>query len=173
MVITGGDIYAVSSDDAINSGENLIIGGGRVCAWSTGNDGIDANTEENHKLYIIGGTLVAIGGLENGAHLSQACWSASWSNRTWYALYADGQPVFAFQTPDRGGNTLVVSTSGTTTLQSGVTASGGTALFDGMGIVGGSASGGRDVDISAYSGGVGMGGPGMGGPGGGGPGGWR
>ena len=198
MVITGGDIYAVSSDDAINSGENLIIGGGRVCAWSTGNDGIDANgdcyiqggivyaigsgspevaidanTEENHKLYIIGGTLVAIGGLENGAHLSQACWSASWSNRTWYALYADGQPVFAFQTPDRGGNTLVVSTSGTTTLQSGVTASGGTALFDGMGIVGGSVSGGRDVDISAYSGGVGMGGPGMGGPGGGGPGGWR
>jgi hypothetical protein len=198
MVITGGDIYAVSSDDAINSGENLIIGGGRVCAWSTGNDGIDANgdcyiqggivyaigsgspevaidanTEENHKLYIIGGTLVAIGGLENGAHLSQACWSASWSNRTWYALYADGQPVFAFQTPDRGGNTLVVSTSGTTTLQSGVTASGGTSLFDGMGIVGGSVSGGREVDLSAYSGGVGMGGPGMGGPGGGGPGGWR
>lgn len=196
MVITGGDIYAVSSDDAINAGGNLIISGGRLCAWSTGNDGIDANgdcyiqgglvyaigsgspevaidanTEEGHKLYVIGGTLVALGGLENGAHRSQACYAADWSTGKWYALYADGQPLFAFKTPSAGGNGLVVSTAGTPSLKVGVSVSGGSTLFEGMGTVGGSLSGGTDVDLSAYTGGTGMGGPGMGGPGMGGPGG--
>ena len=201
MVITGGDIYAASSDDAINSGGDLIIGGGRVCAWSTGNDGIDANgdcyiqggliyaigsgspevaidanTEDRHKLYVIGGTLVALGGLENGAYRSQACYAADWGSGKWYALYADGQPLFAFKTPSAGGNGLVVSTAGTPSLKVGVSVSGGSTLFEGMGTVGGSISGGTDVDLSAYTGGTGMGGPGMGWPGmggpGGGPGGW-
>ena len=201
MVISGGDIYAVSSDDAINSGGNMIVNGGRICAWSTGNDGIDANgncyiqgglvyaigsgapevaidanTEDGYKLYVIGGTLVAIGGLENGAHRSQACYAANWSTGKWYALYADGQPLFAFKTPSAGGNTLVVSTAGTPSLKVGVSVSGGSTLFEGMGTAGGSISGGTDVDLSAYTGGAGMGAPGMGGPGmggpGGGPGGW-
>ena len=64
---------------------------------------------------------------------------------------------------------MVVSTGGTTTLKSGVTAS-GTKFFGGMGAT--AATGGSDVTLSAYSGGGGMGpggmGPGgMGGPGGG------
>ena len=190
LVITGGEVYGISSDDAINAGGNLIVNGGRVCAWSTGNDGIDANgncyiqggivyaigsgtpevaidanTEGGFKLYVIGGTLVAVGGLENGANLSQACYQANWSKNTWYALYADDKPVFAFKTPERGGNSLVVSTSGTPALKSGVSASGGTSLFDGLGAVDGSVSGGSTVSLSAYSGG-------MGGPGGGAPRGW-
>ena len=196
MVITGGEVYATSSDDAVNSGGNMIIGGGQVCAWSTGNDGIDANgncyiqgglvyavgsgtpevavdanTEGGFKLYVIGGTLVAIGGLENGAHLSQACYGANWNKDTWYALYIENDPVFAFKTPSRGGNTLVVSVPGTPTLKSGVTVSGGVSLFDGVGAQGFSDSGGSTVTLSAYKAGNGMGGPG--GPGGfGGPGGW-
>ncbi len=189
MVITGGEVYGNSSDDAINAGGNLIVNGGRVCAWSTGNDGIDANgncyiqggivyavgsgtpevaidanTEGGFKLYVIGGTLIAVGGLENGANLSQACYQANWSQSTWYALYADDKPAFAFKTPERGGNSLVVSTSGTPALKSGVSVSGGTSLFDGLGAVDGSVSGGSTVSLSAYSGG-------MGGPGGG-PRGW-
>ncbi|MBR6876085.1 MAG: carbohydrate-binding domain-containing protein [Bacteroidales bacterium] len=194
LIVTGGDVYATSSDDAINSGSNMILGGGRVCAISTGNDGldangncyiqgalvyavgsgtpevaVDANTEEGKKLYVISGTLVALGGLEGGASLSQACYAANGNASTWYGLYQDGALALAFQTPSRGGNTLVVSTGGTTTLKSGVTAS-GTKIFGGMGAT--AAIGGSDVTLSTYSGGGGMGpggmGPGgMGGPGGG------
>ena len=189
LIITGGDVYATSSDDAINSGSDMILGGGRVCAISTGNDGldangncyiqgalvyavgsgspevaVDANTEEGKKLYVISGTLVALGGLEGGANLSQACYAANWNASTWYGLYQDGALALAFQTPSRGGNTMVVSTGGTTTLKSGVTAS-GTKIFGGMGAT--AATGGSDVTLSAYSGGGGMGPGGMGGPGGG------
>lgn len=185
LVITGGDICATSSDDAINAGSNLYIDGGRVFAWSTGNDGIDANgncyiqggivyaigagapevavdanTEGGYKLYVIGGTLVAIGGLENGAYRSQACYSASAAKNTWMGLYADGQLAFAFKTPSNDCS-LVVSTAGTPTLKSGVTVSGDT-FFQEMGAA--SATGGADVALSAYSGGNGMTGPG--GPGG-------
>lgn len=192
LIVTGGDVYATSSDDAINSGSNMILGGGRVCAISTGNDGIDtngncyiqgalvyavgsgtpevavdANTEDGYKLYVISGTLVAIGGLEGGAHLSQACYSANWNANTWYGLYQDGALALAFQAPSRGGNTLVVSTGSTTTLKSGVTAS-GTKIFGGMGAT--AASGGSDVTLSAYTAAGGMGGPGGGGWPGGGPG---
>jgi hypothetical protein len=192
LIITGGDIYATSSDDAINSGSHMILGGGRVCAISTGNDGldangncyiqgalvyavgsgtpevaVDANTEGGFKLYVISGTLVAVGGLEGGAHLCQACYSASWNANTWYGLYQDGALALAFQAPSRGGNTLVVSTGGTTTLKSGVSVS-GTKIFGGVGAT--AASGGSDVTLSAYTAAGGMGGPG--GPGGG-PGFWR
>ena len=60
----------------------------------------------------------------------------------------------------------MVSTGGTTTLKSGVTAS-GTKIFGGMGAT--AATGGSDVTLSAYTAAGGMGGPGggMGGPGGG------
>jgi hypothetical protein len=192
LIITGGDVYATSSDDAINSGSHMILGGGRVCAISTGNDGldangncyiqgalvyavgsgtpevaVDANTEDGYKLYVISGTLVAIGGLEGGANLTQACYSANWSANTWYGLYQDGALALAFQTPSRGGNTLVVSTGGATTLKSGVTAS-GTKIFGGMGAT--AASGGSSVTLSSYTAAGGMGGPG--GPGVG-PGFWR
>ena len=188
LIVTGGDVYATSSDDAINSGSDMILGGGRVCAISTGNDGldangncyiqgalvyavgsgtpevaVDANTEEGKKLYVISGTLVALGGLEGGASLSQACYSANWNANTWYGLYQDGALALAFQAPSRGGNTMVVSTGGTTTLKSSVSAS-GTKIFGGMGAT--AATGGSDVTLSAYSGG-GMGPGGMGGPGGG------
>lgn len=189
--INGGTVYSQSADDAINSGGDLIISGGYVCAYSTGNDGIDANgncylkgglvyaigarspevavdanTEQQKKLYVTGGTIVAIGGLESGSSLTQSCYSASsWSKSTWYALTV-GDNVFAFKTPSSGGTTLVVSGASTPTLQSGVTAS-GTAIFNGMGYYPASASGGTSVTISSYSGGnSGGGGPGGGGGGG-------
>ena len=193
LTISGGKVYAQASDDAINSGGDLTISGGCVCAYSTGNDGIDANgncyirggvvyaigasspevaidanTEERKQLYVQGGTIVAIGGLESGSSLTQACYSASsWSKNTWYALTV-GEEVFAFKTPSSGGTTLVVSGATTPTLQSGVTA-GGTAIFNGMGYYPATATGGSNVSLSSYTGGNGGGG----GPGGGGrPGGW-
>ena len=196
IAISGGQVYAQANDDAINAGGDLTISGGYVMAYSTGNDGIDANgncyiqgglvyaigasspevaidanSEEQKQLYMQGGTLVAIGGLESGASLSQSCYSASsWSKSTWYALTV-GSQVFAFKTPSSGGTTLVVSGASTPTLTSGVSAS-GTSIFNGMGYYPASASGGSSVTLSSYSGNSG-GGPGGGGNpgGGGGPGG--
>ena len=197
ITISGGHVYAQSSDDAINAGGDLTVSGGMVMAYSTGNDGLDANgnmyikgglvyaicsggaevaldanTEGGKKLYVQGGTIVAIGSLESGASLSQSCYQASsWSKNTWYALTV-GDEVFAFKTPSSGGSGMVVSGASTPTLKSGVTAS-GTAIFNGMGYYPASVSGGSSVSLSSYSGGNSGGGPGGGGPGGGGPGGWH
>ncbi|MBQ8464317.1 MAG: carbohydrate-binding domain-containing protein [Prevotella sp.] len=194
--ITGGIIYATSKDDAINSASTFTISGGYVMGYSTGNDaldangnfyikggvvyaigasqpelGIDANTEGGYKLYVSGGTIIAIGGLESGASLTQSCYStSSWNRNTNYAMTVGGQTV-CFKTPSSGGTTLVVSGSSQPTLKSGVTVSGGTQYFDGMLTLGATASGGSSVTLSSYS--SGNSGPGGGGPGGGGGGhGW-
>ena len=194
LLIGGGTVYAQSSDDAINSAKMTAITGGQVCAYSTGNDGldangnlyieggvvyaigsggaevaIDANTEGGYKLYVNGGTLFAIGGLENGASLSQACYQASsWTKNTWYALTV-GNETYCFKTPSSGGTGLVVSGASQPSLYAGVTPAEGTAIWNGMGVTGGSASGGTSVSLSSYSGGNGMG---PGGNPGGRPGGW-
>ena len=186
MNFTDGVVYAQSSDDAINSAKDMTITGGSVCAYSTGNDGmdangnlyikgglvytigtsspevgIDANTEGGYKLYLTGGTIIAIGGLENGSSLSQNCYSASsWSKNTWYSITVGGT-THAFKTPSNGGSGLVVSGASQHTVQSGVTASGGDNVWNGMGVLDCSVSGGQTVSLSAYSGG--QGGPGGGG----------
>ncbi|MBQ2190535.1 MAG: carbohydrate-binding domain-containing protein, partial [Paludibacteraceae bacterium] len=201
--ITGGEIAVNAYDDAINSASTLTISGVLVYARATNNDGIDANgncyiqgglvyaigasspevaidanTEGGYKLYVTGGTIVAIGGLESGASLSQSCYSTgsssggggrpggggsssgSWSKNTWYALTV-GNNVFAFKTPSSGGSTMVVSGASTPTLKSGITA-GGTAIFDGVGYYPATVSGGSSVTLSSYSSSSG-GGPGGGG----------
>jgi hypothetical protein len=142
-----------TGNDGIDANGNCYIKGGIVYAIGTTSPevAIDANTEQQKKLYVSGGTLVAIGGLESGSSLTQTCKSASsWSKNTWYALYKDGEAVFAFQTPASGGTQLVVSTAGTASLKSGVTAS-GTAIFNGMGYYNPSVSSGSSVSLSSYS----------------------
>lgn len=124
---------------------------------------IDANSEQQKKFYFTGGTLVAIGSLESGSSLSQTCYkSSSWSKNTWYALYNGSNVALAFKTPSSGGTTLIVSTSGSTALKSGVSVSGGTEYFGGMGNIGGTVSGGTSVSLSTYSSGSQGGGPGGG-----------
>lgn len=180
ITITGGQVCATASDDAINSASDFTISGGQVMGYSIGNDGldangnfyikgglvyaigktspelgIDANTEGGKKLYVSGGTIVAIGGLESGASLTQSCYSASsWSKNTWYTL-TNGNETFAFKTPSSGGTTLVVSASAKPTVKSGVSVSGGTSIFGGMGYVNPSVSGGSSVSLSNYTGGGG------------------
>lgn len=185
ITISDGVVYSYSaSDDAINSGSTFTISGGYVCAYAPNNDGmdangnfyitggvvyaigartpevaIDANTEEGYKLYVQGGMLVAIGGLERGSSLTQSCYSAnSWTPNTWYALTV-GSEIYAFKTPASGGTPLVVSGASTPTLKSGVSVSGGNTLFNGMFVEDGSVSGGTAVSLSSYTGGSG-GGPG-------------
>jgi major membrane immunogen (membrane-anchored lipoprotein) len=108
LSVTGGEVASYAYDDAINSKGNMTISGGYVYAHGQHNDGIDANgncyikggtvyaicsgspevaidanTEGGYKLYLTGGTVVAIGGLENGSQLSQSCYqTSSWSPNT-------------------------------------------------------------------------------------------
>ena len=205
--ITDGHVTVNAYDDAINSGGDLTISGGYVFACATNNDGIDANgncyikggivyavgsgapevaidanSEKQKKLYIMGGTLVAVGGLESGASISggTCMYTTSWTGGSWYALYNGSDLALAFKTPASsssgmsggpggggfggpggpggpggGGSSqqLVVYTSSTPSLQSGVTVSGGKEYFSGMANVDGTVSGGSTVTLSNYSGG--------------------
>ena len=184
--VTGGEIAVTAYDDAINAAQDITISDGRIYARATNNDGldangnlyvkgglvyavgtsspevaIDANSEEQKKLYLTGGTLIAIGGLESGASLSQTCYSSSsWSKNVWYAM-TYGSNTIAFKTPSSGGTTLVVSAASTPTLKSGVTVSGGTGIFDDKCYLNATVSGGSNVSLSEYTGGSGPGpGPG-------------
>ena len=180
LTITGGQVYSQSSDDAINSASTMTITGGVVCAYSTGNDGldangncyiqggliyaigknspemaIDANTEGGYKLFIQGGTIIAIGSLENGAQLTQACYQASsWTKNVWYSITV-GDDTYAFKTPSSGGTKLVVSGAVQPTVKSSVTVSGGTEMCNGMLVAGPEVSGGNNVNLSNYSSGGG------------------
>ncbi len=170
LTISGGYVYARSTgNDGIDANGNCYIKGGLVYAIGTTSPevAIDANSEEQKKLYVTGGTIVAIGGLESGSSLTQSCYStSSWSKNTWYALTV-GSETFAFQTPSSGGSTLVVSGASQPTLKSGVTVSSGTKIFDGVGYTDATVTGGSNVNLSSYTGG------GSGPGGGGGPGGWH
>lgn len=191
MNISGGEVASYAYDDAINSKSDMTITGGYVYAQGKNNDGldangniyikggliyaicsgspevaIDANTEGGKKLYLTGGTVVAVGGLENGSSLSQSCYQASsWSKNTWYTMTYDSN-TFSFKTPSSGGSGLVVSSAATPTLSSGTTISGGSSVFGGIGIMSGTISNGTSVSLSSYTGGNGMGGGGGFGPGG-------
>ncbi len=194
LSMTGGEVASYAYDDAINSKDDMVVSGGFVYAQGQHNDGldangncyikggtvyaicsgspevaIDANSEQQKKLYVTSGTLVAVGGLEGGSSLTQPCYLASsWTPSTWYALTV-GDSTFAFQTPAGGGSGLVVSGASQPSLQSGVSVVGGTSWFGSLAITGGTVSGGSSVNLSSYTGGSGMGNV----PGGGGPGGWH
>ena len=171
LTISGGYVYARSTgNDGIDANGNCYIKGGLVYAigTSTPEVAIDANSEDQKKLYVTGGTIIAIGGLESGASLTQSCYStSSWTKNVWYAITV-GSETIAFKTPSSGGSTLVVSGASQPTLKSGVTVSSGTSIFDGAAYTDATVTGGSSVNLSSYSGGNG-GGPG--GPWG--PGGWR
>jgi hypothetical protein len=189
ITIVDGIVYGNSqSDDAINSGGDMTISGGRVFGASSGNDGldangdcrisgglvfaigsrspevaIDANTEDRKSLYITGGTIIAIGGLENGTNgnWSQSCYQASsWLPQTWYALTV-GSKTYAFFTPTSADSRpLVVTGEATPTLQSGVSITGGISYFANLFFEDVDISGGSSVSLSSYTGGNGGGGHG-------------
>ena len=198
MLISAGEVTVNSYDDGLNvggDGSDLIISGGYVYSRALNNDGIDgngnvyvkgglvyaiganspevaidANSEEQKKLYVQGGTLIAVGGLESGAQISGGVCKqvSSFTSETWYALYNGSELVAAFKTPAAstsssgggrpgggpgggGSKKLVVYTASTPALQSGVTVSGGTAYFDGAANIGGTVSGGSSVTLSDYT----------------------
>ena len=177
LTVNGGYIYCISSgNDAMDSNGNFYVKGGVVYAVGTGNPekSLDANTEQGKKLYISGGTLIAVGDLESGVSISNGTckYTSSWTKNSWFALYNGGTLAAAFKTPATGSNTgggggpwgggssslkLIVYTSSTPTLTSGVSVSGGTELCNGTLNIGGTVSGGSSVSLSNYSSGNGGG----------------
>ena len=179
FTISGGYLYAQSTgNDGIDANGNCYIKGGVVYAIGSSSPevAIDANSEEQKKLYVTGGTIIAVGGLESGASISGGTckYTSSWTASSWYALYNGSDLALAFKTPtssssggggggfgpggggpggNQGGGSsqqLVVYTSSTPALQSGVTVSGGTEYFGGMANVGGTVSNGSSVTLSTY-----------------------
>lgn len=192
LTFAGGETYATSTkEDAINSQSDFEVDGGMVYAFSSGNDAmdangdmkinggyvfavctkgspevaLDANTEEGHKLYINeGATVVAYGGLESGASLSQKCYTMSCTAGSWNALTGSDGELCAFKAPS-GVSSVVVSAPGLSAGKRGVSVSGTTHCGGLWALTG--ISGGSSVTLSTYSGGSGSnpgGGPG-GGPG--------
>ena len=182
MNIAGGYVYSrASNNDGMDSNGNFYIRGGLVYAIGASSPevGIDANTEGGFKLYVLGGTMIAVGGIESGASLRQACYRASSvSSNTWHSL-TYGNDAIAFLTPTvssgggpggggpggggpggggpggggPGGNSsaLIISTPSTPTLKSNVTVTGGTSIFEGKCYLDATYSGGSNVSLSNYS----------------------
>lgn len=67
ILIEGGSVEANSFDDAINSTTGMTINGGRIWAYSRGNDAIDNNGTYT---YINGGTIIALSDREMGIDAS-------------------------------------------------------------------------------------------------------
>ena len=158
--ISDGNVYAESGDDAINAASDFTISGGYVMGNSTGNDGldangnfyikggnvfavatrspevgIDANTEGGYKLYITGGNVVAIGGLESGGSLTGVTSkSVSYSKGSWYTLKSSSTELFSFKVPSNSsmGSGMTIVTSGTPSVSSGSIS--GTTIWNGYGI---------------------------------------
>lgn len=171
LTINGGYVFSKSSgNDGIDCNGNCYIKGGLVYAIGTTSPekSIDANTEEGKKLYITGGTIIAVGDLESGVSISGGtCKSASsWTANSWHALYNGGTLVAAFKTPASssssgggpggwpgggGSQKLIVYTSSTPTVKSGITVTDGTNYFGGMANIAGTVSGGTNVTLSNYS----------------------
>ncbi len=190
LTFTGGDTYVYSTgDDAINSQGEMNINGGYVMAYSTQNDAmdcnsnlkinggyvyavttkgspevaIDANTEGGYKLYINkGATVVAYGGLENGASLSQACYTMSVKSGGYNTINdSSGKAIAVFKAPSV--SSLVVTAPSMASATKGVSISGGTIYSQGFWIDQPTVTGGSSASLSTYTGG--NGGPGgQGGP---------
>ena len=172
LIISGGYVYSrAMNNDGIDGNGNVYVKGGLVYAVGANSPevAIDANSEEQKKLYVQGGTLIAVGGLESGAQISGGTCkqTSSFTVDSWYALYNGSELVAAFKTPTTsssssgggpggrpgggGSKKLVVYTSSTPTLKSGVTVSGGTEYFDGAANIGGTITGGSSVTLSDYT----------------------
>lgn len=161
--ISGGYVYAEAGDDAINSASDFTITDGYVMGNSSGNDGldangnfyikggnvfavasrqpevgIDANTEGGYKLYITGGNVAAIGGLENGSSLSGVTSkSTSYTKGKWYTLKSGSTEVFSFKVPSNNnmGSSMTICTSGTPSVNALSAAPSGTSIWNGYGVV--------------------------------------
>lgn len=130
LEISGGEIFVNAYDDGINCAQNLTVTGGFIYSRSANNDGmdangnfyingglvyaigsrapevaLDANTEEGKRLYINGGVIIAVNGIENNSSINQPyIQSSSVSSNNWYTItYGDNMVAFYTPTINTGG----------------------------------------------------------------------
>lgn len=138
MQIDGGVVEVAAQDDAINAQGDLIINGGKLKAYSMTNDAIDANCnivinggdvfasgarmpeggldcadEEDYRLFINGGTIVAVGGRHSMPDRQSRQLSIQWrlNNLEADKEYAVGG-ISSYKSPrtyQMGGATLLFS----------------------------------------------------------------
>lgn len=173
LEISGGEIFVDTYDDGINAAQDITVNGGFIFAHSNNNDGmdangnfyindgliyaigarspemaLDANTEEGKKLYINGGVIIAVNGIENGSVINQPyIQPSSVSSNSWYTItYGDHMVAFYTPTINTGGgwpggggpggpggsnSSLFISAPSTPSLANGNNISDGTSLFEG------------------------------------------
>ena len=203
--VNGGEIFIDAYDDGINSGQDMTITNGYIYSRSNNNDGIDANgdiyinggllyaigsrapevaidanSEEGKKVFLNGGVLISVGGIEQGASLSQTCYqTTSVSSNTWYSMsFADQTIAFYVPTitssggggfpggfpssapggggPGGGGpggqtsSGLIISTPSTPTLMSGITVNNGQSIFEENAYLEATVQGGTNQTLSIY-----------------------
>ena len=125
IFINGGDIEANAYDDAINAANYIEVNGGRVWAYSRGNDGVDCNgnltingglvlvkgnevgidsdTEHGNLFRINGGTVITAGG-------SMGAWDTPHSSSTqrWVSITSASTGNNGILLMNQAGDTLVV-----------------------------------------------------------------
>jgi len=133
----GNVTYAFPGNDGLDANGNFYIKGGNVFAVATRQPevGIDANTEGGYKLYITGGNVAAIGGLEGGSSLSGvSSKSVSYSKGSWYTLKNGSTTAFSFKVPSNNsmGSSMTIVTTGTPSVSSGSIT--GDTIWNGYGV---------------------------------------
>jgi hypothetical protein len=126
-----------TGNDGLDANGNFYIKGGNVFAVAKGSPevGIDANTEGGFKLYITGGNVAAIGGLENGSSLTGVTSkSTSYSKGSWYTFKNGSTAVFSLKVPSNSnmGNSMTIVASSTPSVSSGAIS--GTSIWNGYGV---------------------------------------
>ncbi len=137
--VSGGTVLVYAHDDAINSTDDMTISGGTVVAVGTNNDAIDANgnmylkggtiiacgangaeagidINEQKKLYITGGYILAIGGRVDGnlGSTTQGIITAtgSLSANSSISVSNGSKTLYTFNMPPvsyNGNNTIIIS----------------------------------------------------------------
>ncbi len=163
MTISGGMACGISyRNDAFDSNRNLYVRGGLVYAHGAGSPehALDAATEIGCFLYLEGGTVIALGALQERYQTSRRILSSDFVYGTSYALCdREGNTLFSFRTEEQPDSSvrrmyiLLPSDDGMSeyTLMGHVALSGGSPYFDGLFRDGGTYSGGSPQDISYLS----------------------
>ncbi len=140
LTINGGEIRIKTYDDAINAASAIVINGGKIYAYATGNDAIDSNGTmtinggliiavgttspeggidcDNNTFKITGGTMVAIGGANSSVTSSVTtqrvvAYSTSVTKGTPLTITdSNQQPILSFTSPQSfNGSAAMLITS--------------------------------------------------------------
>lgn len=175
LTINGGEIDAQTHDDAINAAKSIVINGGKIYCYSSGNDGIDSNDTltanggvvissgtsspeegfdcDRNTFKITGGILIGTGGLSSSPTAS-VCTQRSLlyggsgtSGQIFHIQHTDGHDILTYMIPRPYTQMTLLFSSGTLTANTDYT------IYTGGTVSGGSEFHGL-YDGASYTGGT-------------------